>query len=91
MNVIKYLAPLEDGILASPQTSKCTKPCNLLALEALEVEKGYLCCLPNTQLLQKFKFSWDLKVSPSTKFLCTSSFMSSTPNYPSHWCHKLMH
>ncbi len=84
MNVRKYLAPLEDGILASPQTSKCTKPCKLLALEALEVEKGFLCCLPKTQPSQKFKFSWDLRVNPSTKFFCTSNFMSSTPNYASH-------
>jgi hypothetical protein len=49
-----------------------------------------LCCLPNTQPLQKFKFSWDLKISLSTIFFYTSNLKSSTLRCPSHWCHKSM-
>jgi hypothetical protein len=49
-----------------------------------------MCCLPNTQPSQKFKFSWDLRISPSTIFFHASNFKSSTPRCPSHRCHKSM-
>ncbi len=90
MNVRKYLAPPKDGILVGPHTSMCTNPNSLLALEAPEIGKGYLCCLPNTQPSKKFKFSWDLKISLSTKNICASNFKFSTPKCPSHWCHRSM-